>query len=109
MAGVNHFWHPAFYLRIIPPYLPYPAFINYMSGAFELIFGLLLIFSSTRFAGATGIIVLLLLFIPAHIYTLQIACPQANNCNNLWLAWIRLFIGQPLLIAWAWWVRDYRK
>ena len=106
MAGVNHFWHPAFYLQIIPPYLPFPKAINYISGFLELLLGVLLIFKSTRYMAAIGIIVLLILFIPAHIYTVQIACPPGTSCNMQWLALIRLIIFQPLLIAWAWWIRD---
>ncbi len=106
MAGVNHFWHPAFYLHIIPPYFPFPKAVNYISGALELILGLLLIFPSMRYFGAIGIIILLILFIPAHIYTIQIACPADTNCNNLWLALIRLIVVQPILIAWAWWIKD---
>ena len=106
MAGVNHFWHPVFYLHIIPPYLPFPKAINYISGLLELLLGVLLIFKSTRFTSAIGIIVLLILFIPAHIYTIQIACPPGTTCNMQWVALIRLIIIQPLLIAWAWWIKD---
>ncbi len=27
-AGINHFWHPQFYIHIIPPYLPAPSLLN---------------------------------------------------------------------------------
>lgn len=106
MAGVNHFWHPAFYLHIIPLYLPFHVAINYISGILEFVCGLMLLFQSTRKSGAICIIVLLLLFIPAHVYTVQIACPDDGACSNIWLPLLRLVVGQPLLIALAWWIKD---
>ncbi|MEI9955392.1 MAG: hypothetical protein WDM90_03575 [Ferruginibacter sp.] len=43
-AGINHFWHPQSYYKIIPDYLPYHSFINQFSGAAEIILGLLFYF-----------------------------------------------------------------
>lgn len=105
LAGINHFWHPGFYLRLIPPYLPFPHFINYAAGVVEFVLGLLVAFPKTRRMGAIGIIVLLCVFIPSHVYSLQIACPCSAGCPMQWIAWIRFFIIHPALIAWAWWVR----
>ena len=33
LAGLNHFLHPATYLAMLPPYLPYPDVLNYIIGA----------------------------------------------------------------------------
>jgi uncharacterized membrane protein len=109
VAGVNHFWHPSFYLRLIPPYLPYHSFINYASGVAELVLGLMIAFANSRRAGVIGIIILLISFIPSHVYSLQIACPGEDGCAMQWIAWIRFFIIHPVLIAWAWWIRDAVK
>ena len=104
VAGVNHFVHPHSYYVLIPPYLPYPFFINIASGVGEIICGALLILPSTRKAGAAGIIILLILFIPTHIYMIQKGgCMSATSCIPAWLAWIRLFPFQFVLIAWARW------
>ena len=35
-AGLNHFINPAFYLKIMPPYLPWHLFLVYLSGFFEV-------------------------------------------------------------------------
>lgn len=103
-AGINHFLHPDNYYALIPPYLPFHQFINMASGAAEIIFGSLLIFSSSRKAGAYGIVVLLILFIPAHIYMIQKGgCMSVQMCIPAWLAWVRLFPLQFVLIAWARW------
>ncbi len=104
-AGVNHFVNPSFYLPIIPPYLSkWANQVNIISGAVEILLALLLIPKSTRFKASIGIITMLLAFIPSHIYFIQkgefmlgtvLFDPLKSS--------IRLLIGQPLLILWAYW------
>jgi uncharacterized membrane protein len=102
-GGINHFIHPEAYLPIIPDYLPYPMVINIVSGILEIILGSMLIFSKTRAFAAYGIIILLVLFIPTHIYMIQKGgCMSEAICIPNWAAWIRLFPLQFLLMAWAW-------
>jgi len=106
-AGINHFWHQAPYLRIIPGYLPYPDLLNYIAGSAEIFFGLLLIFPKTRRWGACGIIALLILFIPVHIYMIKTGwCTDYGYCFPAWAVWLRLFPLQFLLMLWAWWHRE---
>ena len=105
-AGFNHFIHPGTYYAIIPPYLPYHTFINLASGTIEIVLGLLLLFMPTRKIAAFGIIILLTLFIPAHIYMIQKGgCMTTTMCIPAWVAWLRLFPGQFILMWWAWWNR----
>ena len=102
-AGINHFYNPASYLRIIPPYIPYPIFANIISGALEIIFALLLIPTKTRRYSAYGIIILLVAFLPVHIDMILHAPLQLGSVTvTPLLAWIRLLL-QPVLILWAWW------
>ena len=102
-GGINHFIHLEAYLPIIPDYLPYPMMINIGSGILEIILGAMLIFSNTRAFAAYGIIILLVLFIPTHIYMIQKGgCMSEAICIPNWAAWIRLFPLQFLLMAWAW-------
>jgi uncharacterized membrane protein len=104
LAGINHFWHPEDYDGLIPPYLPAHQFINMASGILEVLFGVLLVFPATRKFSALGIIFLLILFIPAHIYMIQMkGCVGPEICVPESVAWLRLFPGQFLLIAWARW------
>jgi len=102
LAGINHFINPGAYLPLIPPYFPEPELINLISGLLEVLFGTGLLFEKYRRASAYGIIALLILFIPAHVYHIQMdGCVSENICIPVWAAWIRLLIGQPLLILWA--------
>jgi uncharacterized membrane protein len=101
-AGLNHFRVPAFYEGIIPLYIPDPKLVNAAAGVLEILCGLLLIFPKTRWYGAWGIIVLLILFLPVHIDMLK-GHTEVNGkiVTPVW-AWLRLFL-QPVLILWAWW------
>ncbi|MEO6843694.1 MAG: MauE/DoxX family redox-associated membrane protein [Ginsengibacter sp.] len=104
-AGINHFWHPAFYYSIIPSYLPNPYLINIAAGTAEVVLGMLLILPTTRKAAAYLIIAMLIAFIPVHVYMIQKGgCMNELVCIQLWEAWLRLAF-QPVLILWAWWHR----
>lgn len=101
-AGINHFWHPRFYLRLMPPYLPAPQALNYLSGICEIVLGVLLLVKTTRPFAAWALAVLLLLFTLVHVYMLQQALNQPAYFMSPRAAWLRLLL-QPVLIAWALW------
>ncbi|AXT49493.1 hypothetical protein D1818_01150 [Aquimarina sp. BL5] len=106
IAGLNHFIHPAFYLPLIPKYLIYPEYINHISGIAEILLSIMLLFTATRKTAAYLIILLLLAFIPSHIYFIVIgSCVKDGLCVPEWVAWCRLILIHPILIWWAWCVR----
>ena len=105
-AGANHFMNPEFYNGMIPPYLPWHGLINIASGVAEIGLALLLLVPSLRSKAAIGIIVLLIAFIPAHIYHIQMkGCLTGQPCIPEWATWLRLLVFQPIFIIWAWWCR----
>jgi uncharacterized membrane protein len=96
-AGANHFLHRAFYVRLIPAYLPFPAALVWLSGVCEAVLGALLLTRWQPFA-AWGLIALLIAVFPAN---LQMALhPGLYPEFPKALLWARLPL-QPLLIAWA--------
>ena len=102
-AGINHFIDPEFYYPLIPPYLIYLEAINVLSGALEILFGVGLIFKSTRKYSAYLIIVMLVAFIPSHIYFIQVGgCVPNGLCIPLWVGWVRLLLIHPLMLFWVW-------
>ena len=102
LAGLNHFINPEGYLRLIPEYLPDPAILNLVAGICEICFGLGLFIKETRKLSAWGIILMLLAFIPAHIYFIQLdSCLENGLCLPPWTGWFRLLVIHPLLIYWA--------
>lgn len=107
IAGTNHFFNPAFYLGLIPDYLPFPEFINYASGVVEVLLGIGVAIPRWRKVSVYGIIMLLILFIPSHVYFIQMgSCVDGGLCVSPWIAWIRLLIIHPVLMFWAWKVRS---
>ncbi|MEM7485197.1 MAG: hypothetical protein AAF348_08305 [Bacteroidota bacterium] len=109
LAGIYHFVNPEFYYGLIPDYLPFPKLLNFASGFFEMLFGALVLFSKTRKIGGYGIIILLLLFIPSHMYFIQIgSCVEKGLCVSPWISWTRLIAVHPLLLFWAWWVSQLK-
>lgn len=105
LAGLNHFINPAFYLPLIPDYLPAPILLNYLVGLIEITIGVLVFIPTYRKQACVGIISLLVLLIPSHLYFIQIgSCIENGLCIQEWIAWVRLLIVQPILGIWAWWV-----
>ncbi len=101
-AGVNHFLNPTFYLPLIPPYFPFPEEINVLSGVAEILLGIGVLVPFSRKWALRGIIILLIAFIPSHIYFIQIgSCVEGGLCTRPAVGWIRLVLVHPLLILWA--------
>jgi uncharacterized membrane protein len=96
-AGINHFVNPKFYLKIIPPMLPSPTWINWISGAAEVILGLMLLIPTLQSMAAWGIILLLITVFPANIYHFQ---KDWRKKKMVWILALRLPM-QGLLIWWA--------
>lgn len=101
-AGVNHFINPQFYYGLIPDYLPFHELINVVSGLAEISLGIGVIFQKTRKWSSYLLIAMLISFIPAHVYFIQIgSCIEGGMCVAEWIGWARLLIIHPLLILWA--------
>ena len=99
-VGTNHIINPNWFVRIIPPILPFKIAIVYISGIFEIILGSLLIFPKTRFIAGWGLIILLLAVYPANIYV-ALTNGEAMDITPL-IAWGRLPF-QFVLIGLAYW------
>ena len=96
-AGTGHFVIPAFYLAMMPPWLPAHVVLVQLSGIAEIIGGVGLLIPRFRQAAGVGLIVLLIAVFPANIEMLLKA--RAVGAPELAL-WIRL----PFQILFIWWV-----
>ncbi len=99
-AGINHFVDPAFYVSIVPPYLPWPKIMVVVSGLAEIILGIALAIPVLTRAAAWGVIALLIAVLPANIH--MAANPELYPSIPAAALWIRLPI-QGILIIWALW------
>ncbi len=100
LAGLNHFRVPDFYVNIIPPYLPSPLLLVYVSGFFEIVFGVLLLLPKYSSMAAWGLIALLIAVSPANIH--MAINPELYPNYSPAVLWARLPL-QLILILWAYW------
>ncbi len=101
VAGINHFASPDFYLKIMPPYLPWPLALVYVSGFFEVLGGIGLAVPRLRRAAGWGLIALLIAVFPANLH--MVVHADDFPAIPYWALVARLPL-QGLLIAWVWWV-----
>ena len=85
-AGIMHFIKPKFFTHFIPKGLP-KLTVNYVTGSLEFILGIGLFFSSVTHLAALGIFILLLLFLPIHIWDVTKLKPAIGSKK---LAFIRI-------------------
>ncbi len=99
LAGVLHFLRPEFFLRIMPPYLPWHLPLVYLSGLCEIGLGLLLLVPRYSRLAAAGIMALLIAVFPANIYLYQhqelLPAPPLVHLLRLPL--------QAVFLLWAFW------
>jgi len=98
LAGINHFYMPEVYLTIMPPVLPAPELLNYLSGIAEIILGIMMLIPKTRVMAAWGLILLLIVVFPANIYMAMEAGKSIDV--PVWIAYTRL----PFQFLFIYWV-----
>jgi len=109
VAGLLHFVVPELYAQIIPPYLPAPLALVYLSGVAEVAVGVGLLWPRTRAYAAWATIALLLAIFPANVYmaTSGVAVtgmPGGGDPSPV-VRWGRLPL-QGVLLLWAYWYTD---
>ena len=97
-GGIQHFRSPDLYIPFVPSFLPFVYVIIYVTGLLEILFGTALFMRKWSNAGAWGILFLMLLFLPIHVWDVFSKTP-AIGCHNA--ALIRLPV-QFILLFFAW-------
>ncbi|MEM7035332.1 MAG: MauE/DoxX family redox-associated membrane protein [Bacteroidota bacterium] len=106
LAGLNHFRDPDFYLKIMPPFLPWHEFLVALSGVFEVVLGLMVFVPQWRKLAIWGIIALLIAVFPANIYmALENGAMMGDDGWQPIIAWARL----PLQFLLIYWVYSHRR
>lgn len=98
LAGVMHFVNPDFFLKIVPPYLPFHHALVYISGVAEIVLGIALLIPKYRRLAAWGVILLLIAVFPANVYQYTSGGAGMEVSEVMLIG--RLFM-QGVLIAWA--------
>ena len=100
ISGLSHFLFPEPFTRIVPPFLPWPKLLVWVSGGAEILGGVGLLARRCRRAAAYGLFVLLLAVFPANIYMAVAHIPFPGWLGKSWLQWLRLPLQIPL-VFWA--------
>ncbi len=102
LAGLMHFVNPAFYLQMMPPWIPAHELMVALSGIAEILLGLALLWQRWVYRACWGIVLLLIAVYPANIYMAS----HSELFPNVpaWALVARLPF-QFLFLAWAWKVR----
>ena len=101
VAGVTHFTNRDFFTSIVPPYLPGPTALVYVSGVAEILLGALLMLPRMAKLAGWGLIALLIAVFPANVHmALNSSLYPASSPTALW---IRLPL-QGVLVAVAYWL-----
>jgi uncharacterized membrane protein len=112
-AGALHFVATDLFAQIVPPMLPAPEVIVWLSGVAEIAIGLGLMFRRTRRIAAVLAVALFVAVFPANLYMamahleirgLPAWLPQPTETGR----WMRLPF-QALLVGWAIWVARRRS
>ena len=101
-VGIKHFTNIDFFLTIVPPIIDWRKEAVLISGSFEIILGVLLLFNQTRKFAAWGIILLLIAVFPANIYLYISEDPRQILNISKSQALFRIPFQIPLIIISYW-------
>ncbi len=105
-VGITHFTNPDFFVAIVPPYLPAPLALVYISGFFEILGGLGLLVPKLRRLAGWGLIALMIAVYPANIHMAM--NPDQFPEMSPTALYVRLPI-QFVMIAIVWWAALSKK
>ena len=106
VGGIAHFIKPAGYVAIMPPSLPYPLALVYISGVVEAGLGMLLMVPRFTRIAAWGIALTLIAIYPANIYHAINGGISHPDLPPVFAEPVFAYVRLPfqlLFIAWAWW------
>jgi uncharacterized membrane protein len=99
VGGIAHFAVTDTEVSIVPPYIPWPRAMVLISGLFELLGAVGLLYRPTRRAAAVGLFALTIAVTPVHFYMLQ----RADLFHvPYWALVLRLPLQVALLAMIAW-------
>lgn len=103
VAGINHFRDPAFYLAMMPPYLPAHDLLVAASGVLEIAGGVGVLVPGLRTRVGWGLAALLVAVFPANLH--MALNPELFPGLSAAALWARLPV-QLLFIAWCLWATN---
>ncbi len=100
LAGFNHFINSGFYVNIMPPYIPRHLTMVYVSGVFEVVGGISVLFPPLRRVAGWSLVALLIAVFPVHVHMITHHAENPLIPYSILVARIPL---QFILIVWVEW------
>ena len=101
-SGLLHLVRPGPFVKIVPPYIPWPSAMVLISGLAEIAGGIGLLIPVTRRIAGYGLVALLIAVFPANVYMAMNHVQVSVRPVPESLLWARLPL-QGVLIAWVLW------
>ena len=102
-AGIMHFVEVEAFAGIVPPLLPFPKLIVWVTGVMEMMFAVGLLLTKYRKLSGFWLAPFLLAVLPANIYMAMYNIPMGETVATPTALWVRVALQFPLiaLILWA--------
>jgi len=101
-VGVRHLTDPGLFLPMMPPVLPAPGALVFVSGVASVFLGVCLLVPGLRTLARWGLLAFLVAVFPANVYAAMEGIHLRGLTAPDWVLWARL-PGQALMMAWVWW------
>ena len=103
VAGITHFTQDDAYAAIVPPLLPFPLMIVWITGFMEFVFAAGLVLKKFRKISGFWLAPYLLAVLPSNIYMALYNIPLGDMQASPSALWVRVALQFPLiaLILWA--------
>ncbi len=106
IGGVAHFVATDLEMTIVPPWVPWPRGVVWVTGVFELLGAAGLLYAPTRRIAGLGLFALTIAVTPAHFYMLQ---RPEDFAVPYWALVLRLPVQVALLWLIAWSTRAFDR
>ena len=102
-AGILHFVEVDSFAAIVPPLLPFPKVIVWVTGLMEIAFAIGLLVPKYRKLSGLWLAPFLLAVLPANSYMAMYNIPMGETTASPTVLWVRVVLQFPLiaLILWA--------
>ena len=102
VAGIMHFVQVDVFAAIVPPLLPFPKLIVWVTGLMEFVFAAGLVMSKYRKASGFWLAPYLLAVLPANIYMAMYNIPLGETVASPAVLWVRVALQFPLIALILW-------
>ena len=99
LVGIAHFRNPQIFVEIVPPFLPFPLFLVYLTGVMEIAGGIGIIHPASRVLAGRLLVLFLITVFPANLYMWLSDVPFNGTLMTTTQHVVRLMVQVGLILA----------